>query len=487
MLRRKLRKLARDPERFLLDYLKKRANIDLKPAGGQRDFLTDLSSPMERVIEALTAAGVTLQPMRAHYGHESRFAVRDTDMARITEVLKGLCFDGYNVCLQHDAYQQFAVHFERAGITFHKPTLVLDPWYRRNGFIRSDSTSPTTSLVLEENRESTVWSGEEIRASLEEANSILHSSLTSIEFPIDVVYTWVDGSDPQWLQRRAPFLRDASGHHEDNHDTRYESLDELRYSLRSIASFAPWVRKTFIVTDGQKPGWLTDSERVVIVDHRELFEDQSCLPTFNSHAIEAKLYRIPGLAEHFVYFNDDMLLLNPSSPLDFFHSNGLSKSFYEPLSNISGSPSVVLPGFANAARNGSALLQERFGRSAHSYHLHTPYALRRSVFEELWNVFPAELAATCRTRFRSPKDISTASFLYHYYAHEIGKSVPGSIVARTIGLGDALLGYALGELATDRETLALCLNGQPQSHPLKAELVTQFLQSRFPQAAPWET
>ena len=41
------------------------------------------------------------------------------------------------------------------------------------------------------------------------------------------------------------------------------------------------------------------------------------LPLFNSHAIEAWLHRIPGLAEQFVYFNDDFMLWDSVSPSTF--------------------------------------------------------------------------------------------------------------------------------------------------------------------------
>lgn len=494
MIRRKVQKLLRDPNQFLLDFLKKRSRVEMSPTGARRDFTTDVSSPIDQVLAALRGDGIRLQAMRSEHAHQRRFAIRDTDIGRLVQVASDLRIGSYKAHVhlteQRPPYRGLAtLHLEKSGVSFQSPMLVFDPWYIRNEFVRSDNQSPSTSLVLKENRDSTVWSDRSPGAlgSLEDENRISQTILTTPPFPIDIVYTWVDGADSQWLKRRAPFLQDSGrGHKEDSHETRYENLEELRYSLRSVACFAPWVRKIFVVTDAQRPSWLAEQEQVVVIDHRDLFEDATCLPTFNSHAIEANLFRIPGLAEHFVYFNDDMLLLNPCAPTDFFHTNGISKSFYEPLSNVCGPTSESIPGFANAARNGSALLVERFGRSAHSYHRHTPYSLRRSVFEDMWRDFPDALAATSRARFRSSKDISTASFLYHYYAHELGKSVPGDIASRLIGLGDALLAYELGELAHDCETLALCLNGQERSHPEKAALLAQFFAAHFPGAASWE-
>lgn len=46
------------------------------------------------------------------------------------------------------------------------------------------------------------------------------------------------------------------------------------------------------------------------------------MPTFNSHAIEINIHKIEGLAEHFVYFNDDTFINSPLEP-EFFFKNGL--------------------------------------------------------------------------------------------------------------------------------------------------------------------
>src|SRR5690606_17025714 len=63
-------------------------------------------------------------------------------------------------------------------------------------------------------------------------------------------------------------------------------------------------------------------QRVRLVDHRDLFAGyERHLPTFNSRSIISMLWRIPGLAERFVYFNDDFFLLRPVAPTDFFRGD----------------------------------------------------------------------------------------------------------------------------------------------------------------------
>ena len=105
---------------------------------------------------------------------------------------------------------------------------------------------------------------------------------------------------------------------------RYADNDELRYSLRSVEKFVPWVRKIFIVTNGQIPNWLNlDHPRIQLVTHQEIFTNKTHLPTFSSPAIESHIHRIPGLSKKFIYMNDDVFFGAPVWPDDFFtHSKG---------------------------------------------------------------------------------------------------------------------------------------------------------------------
>lgn len=141
-------------------------------------------------------------------------------------------------------------------------------------------------------------------------------------FPVDAVITWVDGSEPQYKKklRQAhdaffPGKRIEAGRHRDN--------GELRYALRALTAYAPWLRTIHLVTDGQRPSWLkANHPKIRLADHRE-FIPSEFLPTFNSHVIESFLHRLPGLAEHYIYFNDDVFLGRPVRKADFFTPNGL--------------------------------------------------------------------------------------------------------------------------------------------------------------------
>ena len=82
------------------------------------------------------------------------------------------------------------------------------------------------------------------------------------------------------------------------------------------------MRKIHFVTSGQKPEWLDENNpKIHLVNHKD-FIPAEFLPTYNSVVIERYMYRIPGLADHFVYFNDDFYIINHITPERFF-KNGL--------------------------------------------------------------------------------------------------------------------------------------------------------------------
>ena len=126
-------------------------------------------------------------------------------------------------------------------------------------------------------------------------------------FPIDIVYTW-------------------AGEHNDTINARIANNNELKYSLRSVMRYAPWVNKIYILMNPPKtkPSWFNElySEKIVLIDHNDTFKQSIHLPTTNSNSIETTVVNIPELSEHFIYLNDDFYLGNYVSYLDFFNHDG---------------------------------------------------------------------------------------------------------------------------------------------------------------------
>ncbi|MFJ5898531.1 stealth family protein [Streptomyces sp. NPDC093064] len=315
-------------------------------------------------------------------------------------------------------------------------------------------------------------------------------------FPIDVVYTWVDDSDPVWRSRRdaargqLTAVREGALHEQAANDSRYTSRDELRYSLRSIHQYAPWVRNIFLVTAGQVPSWLnTDFPGIRVVDHREIFSEPSALPTFNSHAIESQLHHIPELSEHFLYLNDDVFFGRPVHPGRFFHPNGLTKFFQSKALIPSGrTSSQDLP--VNAAgKNSRGLIAQYFGTVISQKMKHTPHALRRSVLAEIEQVYNQAHRVTQHSRFRSPNDVPIASSLHHYYAYHSARATVGDIRYVYIDLADGMAQRRLDTLLARRNFDTFCMNDTVTAPDpeVQSRMVSAFLEAYFPVASPFET
>jgi hypothetical protein len=307
---------------------------------------------------------------------------------------------------------------------------------------------------------------------------------------VDLVFSWVDGSSSAFQRQRAARMAEYVVGEGDDGPARYRHVDELRYALRSVNMHAPWVRRIFIATDSPAPAWLLDHPKVTIVRSEEFFADPSVLPTHNSHAVEAQLHRIPGLAEHFLYSNDDMFFGRLVEPEMFFTPAGVSK-FVECAVRIgAGSPAVHRSGHDNGLRVNRALLAERFGRTIVRDLEHCATPLRRSVMAELEETFPDDFARTAASRFRSATDISVTNSLYHYFALMTGRAV--STRRPRVRYVQTTLAASLRRmerLSDRRDVDMFCLNDGGESEvpeQLRTQVVRDTLERMFPVRAPWE-
>lgn len=132
---------------------------------------------------------------------------------------------------------------------------------------------------------------------------------------IDFVIPWVDGNDKKWQKEKQKYSQSKLG---DNREIRYRDFENLKFWFRGVEKFAPWVNKIHFVTWGHIPEWLdTTHPKLNIVNHKD-YIPKEYLPTFNSTVIEMNFHRINNLSEQFVYFNDDMFLIDNMEKTDFF-------------------------------------------------------------------------------------------------------------------------------------------------------------------------
>ena len=243
------------------------------------------------------------------------------------------------------------------------------------------------------------------------------------QFPIDIVYTWVNGNDPKW---RNLLLKHTDAKYIEW--SRYMDTGELRYSLRSIFMYMNWFRKIYIVSNCEKPRYIGENDRIKWINHEEIIPDEFT-PTFNSHVIESFLWHIEDLSENFIYMNDDVFVTRYLPPSMFHASNGCSISHHEPYGMVNylqakqGEQS--LEPWEAAALRGAKLIQSKFNHFPVQLHQHAPHSLKKSVCQRMEAEFNEAFEELRRQRFRSNKDISPVSFLYHHYAFYLKEAVRG--------------------------------------------------------------
>lgn len=255
-------------------------------------------------------------------------------------------------------------------------------------------------------------------------------------FDVDAVITWVDGNDPSHRHKLNSYLQtsgDASK--EAAKPTRFNDCGELEYCVASLLRFAPWLRNIYIVSDQQTPEFMTQLEgtayedRVRVVDHREIFSGfEQYLPTFSNRSIECMLWRIPGLAERFIYLNDDFQLIQPLGIEDFFRGEaivlrGKWSAAHEKrwAFRLKIALSRFLPGLKKSiadARPGNHAAQNLSARLAgfgdkYFQAQHLPHPMRQSILAQFFSEHPELHSNNASFRLRSTEQFLSTSLAAH--------------------------------------------------------------------------
>lgn len=317
----------------------------------------------------------------------------------------------------------------------------------------------------------------------------------AIEFPVDAVYLWVDDSDPRWREKREEVRRslgmEPSPAPSDDSVASHKFRDrgELRASMRSLEMYAPWIRHIYLVTDEQKPEWLdAEQGRVRVVDHREIFADPGVLPTYNSHAIGSQVHRIPGLSDHYLLMNDDVMFNQPVSPYTFFTPVGQLRVNFS-RSRRPDVPRESQTSLELARSNSAALLERDFGRRASSLFGHVPVPQRKDVALELEERYSEEILRTVKSPFRAPTDVVINSWLHLYTALFTGRAIRASIKFGYFNIGRVAVRQRMERLAAVRKFQVICVNdvpppgGEEEADP---EWLALWLQRVYPIRTPFE-
>lgn len=271
-------------------------------------------------------------------------------------------------------------------------------------------------------------------------------------FPIDLVYTWVNSSDPDWIksytkERKKLNLRISNK----SFISRYYYFEELRYSLRTVEKFAlPMINKIYIVTANQIPSWFNqDIDIIKFVPHSDIFppycsymkykemlktqkqdekHQEKCLPTFSSNAIEFSLVNIPNLSEHFIYINDDMYFGRKVEWSDFYTIDGKPKfiSDDKEWKHARSELKMYQMKYIDDEQGGkqfSAMVlntivtfmnQFKLKNAMNACYSHIPFPMTKSLIYEIIDTFTEDIDDTIQSRFRRANDLQLSNLMIQY-------------------------------------------------------------------------
>lgn len=311
---------------------------------------------------------------------------------------------------------------------------------------------------------------------------------------VDFVIIWVDGNDPAWRKEKNKY-KGVLTKEEDDSEHRYRDWDNLQYWFRGVEKFCPWVRTVHFVTWGHLPNWLnTENSKLHVVNHKDYIPEQY-LPTFSSHTIELNLHRIEGLSDQFVYFNDDMFIIKPTTETDFFRGGKPCDSAVLNVHCYNMEDMVIMAPFRDIGvinhefnmrkvikKNLSGWFNWKYGinnlrniillscpRFPGMMQQHLPTSFCKSTFVEVWDKYYDILNETCLHRFREMTDVNQ-------WLIKEWQMASGNFYPRSTKIGKNIAAYNIDSACkciSGQQAKMMCLNDTEMSNDEFKECVSK--------------
>lgn len=332
-----------------------------------------------------------------------------------------------------------------------------------------------------------------------------------MNYKIDFIITWVDGNDLDWQKEKNKY--DGNMINSGNCRERYRDWEQLKYWFRGVEKYAPWVNKIYFVTCGQKPEWLNEkNKKLVLINHSD-YMPEKYLPTFSSHPIELNFNKIKNLSEHFVYFNDDVFLINKVKPTDFF-VNGIPKDDYVenvliPYGNGDYFPFIMMNnsefinkyfnkrkvikekpfmyfnfkyGFSNNLKNIFMLLFSKYSGFSVS---HQSSAFLKSTLDVVWEKEFDLLDDVCKHKFRTKNDVN--QYIFKYWQYCTHNFVPRKCsFGKSMTITDNNENIVKSILGKKYKTLCINDSGKLKNFELQKKIINDTFEKKFPEKSSFE-
>lgn len=333
---------------------------------------------------------------------------------------------------------------------------------------------------------------------------------------IDIVITWVDGNDPDWLQEKEECLKKNQMPDEKSvSNIRFESWDNLQYWFRAIEKFLPWYHNIIFITRGHLPFFLTTNHpRLRIVKHSDYIPSEY-LPTFNSNTIEMNIHRIPQLSDNFILFNDDFFPLQPIDETYYFRDNQvcdeaveniITTASFGPVSNMARYTQVNNMFIINKyfskkevqSKNWDKWYCEDYGDLLYRtkslrywydfpgfYDPHLASAMKKSVLAYLWEIERDALDRGSKNQFRAYSDIT--QYLIRYWQLCTGDFFPRKTLGKVYFVDITNYQEIAKEISEQRwQMVSLNENCTPEEFEVIKKEINEALEKILPDKSSFE-
>ena len=325
---------------------------------------------------------------------------------------------------------------------------------------------------------------------------------------VDIVLRWVDPTDDDWIKEKRKYSGSQDNKKNsvsDSTDVRYRDWDLLRFWFRCVENNAPWVRKIFFVTYGHIPKWLnTKNEKLRIVKHNE-FIPQEWLPTFSSRTIDFNIHRIKDLSERYVFFDDDMYVINKTNIEDFFlYGKPRDSKVYNLITarqeeyvsrNIYNDMEIINKYFDK--QNDKGVFSLKYGKYLYKnivlypwkYYtgfqdFHIPSSFLKSTLEDLWSREGDLLSETCKNKFRTSNDLN--QWLIRYWQLSDNNFIPRSCdFGKYVDVSDNI--SSIIKIVKSKKYKVICINDcQVDDFDTRKLSIHKAFQERFSEFSNYE-
>ncbi|WP_028880451.1 stealth conserved region 3 domain-containing protein [Terasakiella pusilla] len=231
---------------------------------------------------------------------------------------------------------------------------------------------------------------------------------------MEVVYTWVDDTFAGYKDLLNQF---SETKHDLNPNRTRNNIDILKYSLRSLEKYAPWVSKVTLITmRPQIPDWIEPDCHDLNILHHDQFIDAQYLPTFSSFSIISHFHKLADLPNRFIYLEDDMVLGRPVRDDIFYTQDNKINVWLE--ANLSPDKKRRFAEkdspWNRALSYCNFLLDETYLPERRKMLRHSPLLIDRELWAKMVAQWPAAFELTMKSKFRSTGNVAP-EFLYRYF------------------------------------------------------------------------